>query len=57
MKKLSGFCMLVGIALLLGTAGGSDLGTMDFKTIVLLGVISVVLLFVGIIGNEIADEQ
>lgn len=45
-----GLCTLVGLIALFGTVGMSDLNLIDFKTILVRCVISLVLILVGYVG-------
>ena len=45
--KVSGLCLIAGIVLMLGTAGASDINSIDFKTTVIQAGIALVLSLTG----------
>lgn len=60
MKKiitaLSGLNAGAGFLLVLGAAGSADLNVVDFKIIVIQGIIGLVLLLIGAIGLNFVEE-
>ena len=52
-----GLCMLAGFVILLGTAGSSDLGLIEFKTIVVQGLIGLGISGVGYLGLRLTGAD
>lgn len=57
MKKVFGFCILAGILLILGTAGSSDLGSLNMSEIVARGCIGVLFMTVGYVGLKFSEVR
>lgn len=52
-----GLCMVVGFMILLGTAGASDLGTIEFKAIVVQSLIGLGVTGVGYLGLRLTGAS
>lgn len=53
LSRISSASLAGGFILMLGMAGASDLGTIDLKTIILNGSISVILMLIGYFGLKV----
>lgn len=49
-KLIFGTCLLSGIVILIGTAGSSDIGTIDFKSIISQSKTGLLLVGIGYLG-------
>lgn len=54
---ISGCLFALGFMIVLGAAGGSDLGTMEFGKIVTTGLIGLGVMWIGSLGLRDADYQ
>ena len=52
-----GLCMFVGFVVMVGTAGSSDLNTIDFKTALVYSLIGLVLMFIGFVGLKLSGWE
>ena len=52
-----GLCMFAGFVVMIGTAGSSDSGSIDFNQIMIQTAIALVLILVGFIGLKLSDWQ
>lgn len=52
-----GLCMLAGFVIILGTAGSSDLGLIDFKAILVQGLIGLGVMGVGYFGLRLTGAD
>lgn len=52
-KSISGWCFFIGLMLILGAAGSSDLGMIDVKTLIAQGVAGLGIMSVDTFGLRI----
>lgn len=52
-----GLCTLVGFVVMVGTAGASDLNTIDFETILVQGGIALALILIGFVGLKLSGWE
>lgn len=52
-----GLCMVAGIVMILGTAGSSDLGMIDFNTILVDSLIGLGVTAIGYIGLKLTGAD
>lgn len=57
MKRIYGLCMIVGLILTIGIAGGSDCGILTFKQVVLYTTASTLITLVGFAGLKTLEED
>jgi len=50
MKHICGLCMVIGFLVVLGTAGASDCGTIEFGQAALRGIVGLIVALVGVAG-------
>lgn len=55
--KFSGLSLLAGIVLILGTAGASDINSIDFKTTLIQSGIALTLLITGYYGLKVTEVK
>lgn len=56
-KSFFGLCMLTGFMIILGTAGASDIGLIEFKDIVAQGLIGLGISTVGFFGFKLTGAD
>ena len=56
MKYIYGVCLVVGFLVVLGTAGASDCGTIEFGQAVIRSIIGLLVSFVGLAGLKRLEE-
>lgn len=52
-----GLCMFAGFVVMVGTAGSSDLNTIDFKTALVYSLIGLALMFIGFVGLKLSEWE
>ena len=57
MRKVFSFCIIAGMFIILGTAGGSDLGYWDMTGIVARSCIGILLMAIGCIGHKFSEVR
>lgn len=57
MKYVFGTCMVIGFLVVLGTAGASDCGMVEFGEAVMRSIGGVVVALVGFVGIKVMEER
>ena len=55
LPKFFGLCFVVGIFLAIGTAGASDVNSIDFKTMIIQCLIALALVLIGYLGLKFCE--
>ena len=56
MKYIFGACVVIGILVILGAAGESDCGTLEFGQVVLRAIGGLLVAFIGVAGFKHLEE-
>jgi hypothetical protein len=56
MKYIYGLCVAIGILVVLGAAGASDCGTIEFGQAALRGIVGLLVAFIGVAGFKHLEE-
>lgn len=57
LRKFFGLCLVSGIVLAIGTAGVSDINSIDFKSMIIQCLIALALIVFGFIGLALSEWQ